>query len=334
MVEPASRQEQSRRRASAVGVVCRIVVLLTATLSVPSAFQQRSDEFLLAPGRAGRIEAGTSVDEIYQMFGRSNVSLVAEFPEGMFQPVLQIALPGASVKPAISIPIREWPCGEFSPWGINVLDRRFRTSDGFGVGSLAGDLRRAHPFEITEEEGAHAAIVADLAMTFFLTRQGPVDRQTVSSVWIPLDPEAVAKKRCPDRAATLFSADDAGIPPQANPARDRLDARIPAAIVEKYKNIHDAKDWRNPYLTMRAEGIEVVSHELSRGPRTVPAANLAAALIDLPVAAWPYGRVVMASDIGLRRPNGEEDAAIGHNHEAADRILKALGITVVWVPSA
>jgi hypothetical protein len=170
--------------------------------------QQVHDEFLLTTGRAGRIELGTSVDEVYQMFGRDNVSLVAEFREGMFSPVLRIKLPGTNTIPAISTDIREWPCGEFSVWGITVHDARFRTMDGLGVGATARDLRRRHPFQITDEEGAHAAVVTDLKMTFSLTRQGPVDQQRIASVWIWPDPEAVRRKRCPGRAAEVVSALD------------------------------------------------------------------------------------------------------------------------------
>ena len=144
-----------------------------------------------------RIESGTSVDEMYQFFGRDNVRLVDLFKEGLFSPALEVKLAGTTAVPAVVTDIREFPCGEFSVWGINVRDPRFRTKDGFGVGSTAGDLRRSYPFQVSEEEGAHAAIVKTLQMSFSLTRQGPVDQQRVTSVWIWPDPDAVRKKRCP-----------------------------------------------------------------------------------------------------------------------------------------
>jgi hypothetical protein len=138
------------------------------------------------------------------LFGRDNVSLVAEFREGMFSPVLTIKLSGAASVPAISVDIREWPCGEFSVWGIEVRDARFRTIDGLGVGSTAGELRRSYPFQVSEEEGSHAAMVKALQMSFALTRQGPVDQQRHFSLIWP-DPEAVRKKRCPGRQPPNFS---------------------------------------------------------------------------------------------------------------------------------
>ena len=178
-----------------------LVVVLTSALGRTDSVAQEvsSGDYLLATGRAGRVELGTTVDEIYQFFGRDNVTLVAEFREGMFSPVLAIEIAGAASVPAMSIDIREWPCGQFSAWGIQVRDARFRTKEGFGVGTTAAELRRRYQFQITEAEGAHAAVVDALRMTFALTRQGPVDQQRVTAVWLWPDPEAVRKKRCPGR---------------------------------------------------------------------------------------------------------------------------------------
>jgi hypothetical protein len=179
-----------------LGVILTVVVHSRALgVSQPAP----ASEYLLATGRAGRIELGTSVDEMYQFFGRDNVRLVDLFKEGLFSPALEVKIPGATVVPAVVTDIGEWPCGEFSVSGIDVRDPRFRTKDGFGVGSTAGDLRRSYPFEVSEEEGGHAAIVKALQMSFSLTRQGPVDQQRVTSVWIWPDPVAVRKKRCPGR---------------------------------------------------------------------------------------------------------------------------------------
>jgi hypothetical protein len=108
----------------------------------------------------------------------------------------------------------------------------------------------------------------------------------------------------------------------ANPqTRDHMDPRIPAPIAAKYKDIRDAKDWLNPKVTIREEGVEVVSHGLPTGRKTVPVAALRALVIGLPAADWRYGRVVLASDIGIRRGDRSDDIAIKDNHDAADQIL-------------
>jgi len=70
----------------------------------------------------------------------------------------------------------------------------------------------------------------------------------------------------------------------------RLNPRIGRANQKLYEAITAAKDWKNPYLIFLPDEIEVIA----RGPcrKRVSFADLPRTLIDLPVAAWPYGRVV------------------------------------------
>jgi hypothetical protein len=120
--------------------------------------------------------------------------------------------------------------------------------------------------------------------------------------------------------------------PTAAAPQARLNPKIPRANGEKYRSIRDAKEWRNPLLTIRADGIEVNAKGLASG-RTVAPSDLLRTLVSLPVDAWPYGRVVSASDIGIREP-GRDDEPIRRNHEAAEKVLKDLGVVVDWWPSA
>jgi hypothetical protein len=186
---------------------CTTALVLSLTLSVLAfhvqAKQSSADDFLLAPGRAGRVELGTPVDEMYTLFGRDNVRLVDLFKEGLFSPALQIKLPASAINPALVADIREWPCAEFSVWGIDVRDPRFRTKEGLGVGTTEGELRRSYSFQISEAEGAHAAIIDALKMSFSLSREESLEQQRVTSVWIWPDPETVRRKRCPGRRSGL-----------------------------------------------------------------------------------------------------------------------------------
>jgi plasmid stabilization system protein ParE len=61
--------------------------------------------------------------------------------------------------------------------------------------------------------------------------------------------------------------------------------------------------------------------------------GLSRVLADLPVRAWPYGRVVMATDLGIRAGNGSDEEPIRRNHEAAQEILDDLDVEVDWWPS-
>jgi hypothetical protein len=118
----------------------------------------------------------------------------------------------------------------------------------------------------------------------------------------------------------------------AGAADDQLDPKIPPAHPEKYRHIRDAKDWANPYLVIRADGIEVIAKALPRGRKVVSAKELQKTLISLPVSAWPYGKVVAVQEISIR--SGNDDALIEQNKTEAEKILKALQVQIEAWPSA
>ena len=101
---------------------------------------------------------------------------------------------------------------------------------------------------------------------------------------------------------------------------------IPAPNPRAYKNIMDAKDWRNPYLVIRADGVGLAGRGLLK-----PDA-LASALVHLPQSAWPYGTVVGVQEIGIR--SGNDDELIRQNQIKVLQVLKDLNINVKFWPSA
>jgi hypothetical protein len=120
----------------------------------------------------------------------------------------------------------------------------------------------------------------------------------------------------------------------SRPAEERLNVNIPAAVRAKYRGIQDPRDWLNPIITIRAEGIEVGRRGTPSRLKTVPASELKTFLVSLPVSAWPYGRVVLGSDIGIREGDESDDQPIRRNHDAAEQVLKALDVEIDWWPSA
>jgi hypothetical protein len=117
--------------------------------------------------------------------------------------------------------------------------------------------------------------------------------------------------------------------PQAPDPQTILQA-IPPADSAKYHHIRDMKNWRNPYLIVRADGVAlfdvVDSAEIVMKPD-----ELLPALAKLPASNWPYGRVVAAAEAGV---GPEQDrVAIRRNKGIVGGLLQGAHIAVEWVPA-
>jgi len=85
---------------------------------------------------------------------------------------------------------------------------------------------------------------------------------------------------------------------------------------------------------IRREGIEVIAKGLPAGRQTVASTDLQRTLIELPVTAWPYGKVVAVQDIGIRAADGSDEQPIADIRNVTLAILKTLQVTVERWPSA
>src|SRR5882757_5305205 len=75
-----------------------------------------------------------------------------------------------------------------------------------------------------------------------------------------------------------------------------LQDRVHKADPKTYHSIQDAKSWKNPYLIVRRNGIEIVG--MPPVGRAITVESVPAVLERLPDSAWPYGLVVAVQDIG------------------------------------
>jgi hypothetical protein len=120
--------------------------------------------------------------------------------------------------------------------------------------------------------------------------------------------------------------------PQAPDPQTILQA-IPPAESAKYHHIRDMKNWRNPYLIVRADGVALYdvadSAEIILKPD-----ELLPELAKLPASDWPYGRVVAAAEVGVQSVSEEDRVAIRRNKGIVGGLLQGAHITVEWVPSA
>ena len=107
---------------------------------------------------------------------------------------------------------------------------------------------------------------------------------------------------------------------------------IPSADSAKYESIRDMKNWRNPYLIVRTDGVALLdvadSAEIVLKPD-----ELLPALAKLPSSNWPYGRVVAATENNVRRSD-QDGVAIRKNKGIVGGLLEGAHIAVKWVPSS
>jgi hypothetical protein len=106
---------------------------------------------------------------------------------------------------------------------------------------------------------------------------------------------------------------------------------ISTANSAQYDKIKDMRNWRNPYLIVRADGVALLDTADSAEIILKPD-ELLPALAKLPVSDWPYGRVVAAVENGTH--GSEQDGvAIRKNKGIVGGILEGAHIAVKWVPA-
>src|SRR5579864_6149947 len=82
--------------------------------------------------------------------------------------------------------------------------------------------------------------------------------------------------------------------PVQSPAPEVVLQAIPAADAAQLERIHDMRNWRNPYLIVRPDGVALLDAADSAEIKLKPG-ELLGALAALPASNWPYGRVVAAA---------------------------------------
>lgn len=132
--------------------------------------------------------------------------------------------------------------------------------------------------------------------------------------------------------------------------RERAElARIPLPTKSQYINIHDPAEWKNPFISVDADVLDLRVTMADANPSPVgqgtmlrPEAarrqelqirpeEIADALIALPAGAWRYGRVIAIAE--SPRADRKNRAAVRRNVEAAIKRLNDLDVVVEEWPS-
>ncbi|MGA7754707.1 MAG: hypothetical protein WCB05_17885 [Candidatus Sulfotelmatobacter sp.] len=107
---------------------------------------------------------------------------------------------------------------------------------------------------------------------------------------------------------------------------------IPAADSAKYQHLQNMKNWQNPYLIVRADGVALLDVADS-AEIILKTDELLPALAKLPPSNWPYGRVVAAAEGGTT-VSDQDRVAIRRNKGIVGGLLDGAHIAIRWVPSA
>jgi hypothetical protein len=106
---------------------------------------------------------------------------------------------------------------------------------------------------------------------------------------------------------------------------------IPSADSAKYDHIQNTKNWRNPYLIIRADGVALYDPADSAEIILKPG-EVIGALAQLPRSNWPYGRVVAATETAAA--SDQDGIAIRRNKGLVGGLLEEAHVDIRWVPES
>jgi hypothetical protein len=118
-------------------------------------------------------------------------------------------------------------------------------------------------------------------------------------------------------------------PAPAGPDPAAILQAIPPADSAKYEHVQDMKNWRNPFLIVQANGVELYD-AAEETERMLKPEELLSALAKLPSSKWPYGRVVAVRQAGGLGSEADK-IAIRRNKGIVGGVLKSANIEVDWV---
>lgn len=162
----------------------KISLCLIALTMPTKALAQQSDpnQYILSKGKAGVIEIGQTIDDLYEHFDRSATRLVDLQLEGSFSPAIEVYFDSSNQKkPSFIAEIRWWREVGWAVGRITIKDDTFKTEKGIGIGSTFGEILQF--YKVTSVSAGESpylfAIVRELGMSFQLD----ITYQDMPSQW-------------------------------------------------------------------------------------------------------------------------------------------------------
>jgi hypothetical protein len=110
--------------------------------------------------------------------------------------------------------------------------------------------------------------------------------------------------------APILGPGNAQRPVETKVQRSELDM-VPNPDDGAIRQIHDAEQWRNPFVVVNRDGYELILHPDPRTTERLNLTELEEALLKLSRARWPLGRVVAVAENSLRSNGDDEEIAKG-----------------------
>jgi hypothetical protein len=116
---------------------------------------------------------------------------------------------------------------------------------------------------------------------------------------------------------------------------------FPPAIPAKYADLREKKNWQNPYLVVRADGVGLLTGVTANQEQILKPEEVLTALAHLPASAWPYGRVaaILVQEAAASSVQGSEQrseqlkVALRRNRGTVAGELQRAHVEVVWMPA-
>jgi hypothetical protein len=142
--------------------------------------------------------------------------------------------------------------------------------------------------------------------------------------------QRVARLLCASAITLSLTACSRNAPPPPDAAT--LLQNVPAGDPAKYPHLRQVKNWSNPYLVIRPDGIGLVTSVAAHEERILKPGEVLDVLAQLPQSAWPYGRVV-AILVDTRPTSSEQDKiAIRRNRGIVAGELQGAHVAIEWQP--
>lgn len=110
---------------------------------------------------------------------------------------------------------------------------------------------------------------------------------------------------------------------------------IPAANPARYADLREKKNWQNPYLVVRADGVGLLTGVAANQERMLKPEEVPDTLAQLPSSAWPYGRVAAILVQGVpgssEQRSEQQMVALRRNRGTVAGELERAHVEIVWM---